>query len=805
VFPASVFPADLFQMEVLMGRSYVRLLTLTLAGSGLAPLITILASSYLQNGVLPWLQLPVYLLIALGIISLALLFRWWLRRIEDQGDTAAAEQAVFLLHEVPEKWINPAIVASALLSLFLELAIIRWQATVFPFFSFYKNLSLLSCFAGMGLGYALGRRDRVPLFLTMPLLCCQFLFMIGMRYGMSYEQFHSLYALPFREQLNMGLPQVGQYWQAFQSYYVLSVVFLMTALAFVPVGQLCGCLMQRREKLTAYGLNLLGSLAGVLLMFLVSAYWTPPALWFVIAFAFLIAFHVRRVKVLRLSISAGILALLILEWPVSPDWQRIYSPYQLLEVGRSEHGFMEIRAAGHYYQKVYDFINSGDRGPADSDVRIARNYYELPYRIKQQPKDVAIVGAGSGNDVAAALRAGAEHVDAIEIDPAILMLGRDGHPEHPYADKRVRAVNTDARSFLRTTDQKYDLIVFGLLDSHSLLSQASSVRLDSFVYTVQAMQEARARLKPHGMISLTFTVLNDQLGRKIYLMLKDAFDGRAPLCYMIGYDSGIIFLESEDPLTLPPDLLAKKRFLDKTATYANPNIRADVSTDDWPFFYMPARIYPVSYLGMVVLVLALSLFLISNFLPERPQIGNFPFFLLGAGFMLIETKGITELGLTFGNSWQVIGVVIAAIMVMAFLANWAVQQLKIERLGLPYALLLASLAVGWWVAKNGGLPSTWSGRVGTAMLLTSPMFFSGIVFSALLKSRGDISGVMSANLFGAMCGGLLEYNSMYFGFRFLYLIAAALYLLAIGWEFVPFKWKTVAAVPARAVGVAAGQ
>src|SRR5208337_1163086 len=168
-----------------------------------------------------------------------------------------------------------------------------------------------------------------------------------------------------------------------------------------------------------------------------------------------------------------------------------------------------------------------------------------------------------------------------------------------------------------------------------------------------------------------------------------------------------------------------------------------------------------------------------------------PFFFLGAGFMLIETKGITELGLTFGNSWQVIGVVIAAIMVMAFLANWAVQQLKIERLVLPYALLLASLAVGWWVAKNGGLPSTWGGRIGTATLLTSPMFFSGIVFSTLLKSRGDISGVMSANLFGAMCGGLLEYNSMYFGFRFLYLIAAALYALAFIWELAGFGSKPV--------------
>jgi hypothetical protein len=782
-----------------MSRSYVRLLTIAITACGLAPLVTILASRHLQDGTLPWLELPVYLLIALGIVSLGLALRWFLRRLELGCDRAAADQAVFLSRDLREKWVGPAIFASAAVSLFLELAVIRWQATVFPFFSFYKNLSLLSCFAGLGLGYAMGRRDRVPLFLTLPLLGWQFLFMIGMRYGMTYEQFHSLEVLPFREQLNMGLPHVGQCWQ---SYYVLSVVFLITALAFIPVGQLCGCLMERREKLTAYGFNLLGSLAGVLLMFLVSAFWTPPTVWFLIAFAILLFLHTRRRAVFAVGATSAILALLILEWPVSLAWQRIYSPYQLLEVGRGGHGFMEIRAAGHYYQKVYDFINSGDKWAADSDVRVARNYYDLPYQIVSQPKDVAVVGAGSGNDVAAALRGGAQHVDAIEIDPAILMLGRDGHPEHPYQNPRVHAVVNDARSFLRTTDQKYDLIVFGLLDSHTLLSQASSVRLDSFVYTVEAMREARARLKPHGVISLTFTVLNDQLGRKIYLMLKDAFEGQAPLCYMVGYDHGVIFLESDSPLALPSD--RAPGLWDKTPTYSNPSIRADVSTDDWPFFYMPARVYPMSYLGMVVLVSLLSLLLISQFQQGRPSAGNFPFFLLGAGFMLIETKGITELGLTFGNSWQVIGVVIAGIMVMAYFANCVVQRLSVARPTVPYVLLLGSLAIGWWISKGGGLPSTWSGRVGTALLLTSPMFFSGIVFSALLKAGSEISGVMSVNLFGAMCGGLLEYNSMYFGFRFLYVIAAGLYLLAFAWGSIGARLKRIESMPAGVKSAAAG-
>jgi hypothetical protein len=63
-------------------------------------------------------------------------------------------------------------------------------------------------------------------------------------------------------------------------------------------------------------------------------------------------------------------------------------------------------------------------------------------------------------------------------------------------------------------------------------------------------------------------------------------------------------------------------------------------------------------------------------------------------------------------------------------------------------------------------------------VLTCPLFFSGIVFSTLIAGTDALAGAMALNLLGAMCGGLLEYNSMYFGFRFLYWLALALYLAA---------------------------
>jgi hypothetical protein len=351
--------------------------------------------------------------------------------------------------------------------------------------------------------------------------------------------------------------------------------------------------------------------------------------------------------------------------------------------------------------------------------------------------------------------------------------------KRPYSSPAVHANINDARSFLRNTQRKYDLVVYGLLDSHVLLTQGSSVRLDSFVYTIEGLSEARNRLKPDGAISLSFSVLSDELGRKIYLMLQQVFGGRGPLCVKADYDGAVIFMESNDPtFSISSQTITNSGFSNVTSLYSNPKLHADVSTDDWPFFYMARRVYPVSYLTMIALIVILSAALCANFLGEAPSFSHLSFFFLGAGFMLIETKGITEMGLTFGNTWQVVGIVIVGILIMAFIGNCLVAWLNIKRPYIWYGLLFAAISAGWLVAESGGFASTPLGRLGTIVMLTCPVLFSGIVFSTLLTTKGNVSSMMAMNLLGAICGGLLEYNSMYFGFRWLYLAAMGCYILA---------------------------
>ena len=453
-----------------MAKSLLRLIVISAFGS-FGIILALLSGHVLEPGQ-AWsgsFTADSLLMMCIAVAASAALYSV-LKKIAPFIDTSALAQARFL-DTLDLKYADAAIIFAAALSLFMELGCIRWQSSVLPFFALYKNFSLLACFVGLGLGYALATRDRIPLVIVIPMLAWQF----GLTTILRYAPDSFLTTLPFVEQLAMGTGASGEWQQIFFLYGILTVVFLITALTFMPVGQLCGRLMERRTKLWAYGLNLLGSLLGVLLMLLASFLWTPPLAWFALCFFTIILFTVRMPSLIMVGVSFTVLCTIVLVWPVNPLWNRIYSPYQLLEIGRSQDtGLTLIKAAGHYYQRIHDFSDTQTRQEHDF-----RTYYDFAYHARGALANVAVVGAGTGNDVAAALRSGAGHVEAIEIDPAILLAGKVSHPEKPYSDPRVHAVVNDARSFLRTTEQTFDLIVYGLLDSHTLLSQGSSVRLDS--------------------------------------------------------------------------------------------------------------------------------------------------------------------------------------------------------------------------------------------------------------------------------------------------------------------------------------
>jgi SAM-dependent methyltransferase len=481
---------------------------------------------------------------------------------------------------------------------------------------------------------------------------------------------------------------------------------------------------------------------------------------------------------LSLSAISALAAVLCLCWTVSFPNERIFSPYQILELGPSDHGWMTMRAAGQYYQRILDLSNRSQE--VYPDLRKLARYYNLPYAVKTSPKSVLVVGAGTGNDVAAALRAGAERVVAVEIDPAIIALGVNFHPEKPYQNPKVVSINDDARAFLRNSKESFDLIVFGLLDSHTTASNASSLRLDSYVYTLESLKEARAHLNAGGVLSLSFSVVTAELACKVSRMLEKAFDEKPPVCLGGEYDVSYSFLQARDGgLQIPSTTLKTLQFIDLTSMIARARANVDVSDDNWPFFYMPHRVWPISYIPLVLLIAGFTYLLISSLQGQRLSVKRPAYFLLGAGFMLVETKAITELCLYFGSTWTVTAITISSILLMAFLSNLAVIVLKIERAQPALLILILSLSGGLWFASHGGMPLTLAGKVGEVLLVTCPVFFSGVAFSCLLKKADSVSHALSENIFGAIAGGMLEYSAMYLGYRALYVIAMVIYALAL--------------------------
>src|SRR5438445_6736051 len=133
-----------------------------------------------------------------------------------------------------------------------------------------------------------------------------------------------------------------------------------------------------------------------------------------------------------------------------------------------------------------------------------------------------------GNDVAAAIRNGAGHVTAVEIAPLILQLGERLHFEKPYSSPRVQEVRDDARSYVQNSNDRFDLIVFSLLDSHTTSCHFTHIRIDNYVYTLEALQATKRLLRPDGIFVVKFQVDTPWIAGRLYGLLQTAF-GRPPI------------------------------------------------------------------------------------------------------------------------------------------------------------------------------------------------------------------------------------------------------------------------------------
>ena len=696
----------------------------------------------------------------------------------------------------------------SLVSLYLELLLIRWVSSEIRVFAFFKSLVLIACFLGFGLGCYLTRARARLAYTLVPMLALvllielpwdalrQFVASLSDFVG-SVSDIH-IWSMSHFE--GSALLRVGSVVVAFATILTL---FGLIALIFVPLGQAVGWYLERaNDGIRAYSLNVVASLAGIWLYTLLCFLWSPPILWVAI-FGLALLVYVWRLPVARTAVllsTAGMLVLLFLgawkrQWWAA-DWTgtrtellhgmeagkpvRYWSPYQKLTmIPMDYHGVpvsFLLNTNDSWYQQMWDLSDSTVRKYPElyADKPVQFHQYNLPYRFYPQPQRVLIAGAGAGNDASGAVRNGAHEITAVEIDPLIINIGRRLHFEHPYARDNVRVVNDDARAFIQNARGQYDLIIFSILDSHTTSSYYTNIRLDNYVYTVEALKQVRRILAPDGLFVMSFSASRPWFAGRLKSIVHEAF-GQDPLT-----------LKSDSYYFVVGDSTRIQRALASDtalATFVNarlspPIAPATTSTDDWPYLYQQFQRVPT-----IVWLFSAGLVLIAGLATRRFKRSDDPilwhFFFLGAAFMLLEVQIISKTALLFGTTWLVNSIVITALLVFILFSNVVVRSVNVPR-PVAYAGLFLTIALAYFVpADSLFFASKLARGVAVALVYCSPVFFAGLVFISSFKAIGFRAEAFGANLLGSLVGGLLESASYATGIRALVIMAALLYLASL--------------------------
>jgi spermidine synthase len=702
--------------------------------------------------------------------------------------------------------------------LFFELAVIRWFGSTVIFLTFFTNLALMACFLGMSVGALAASRKVNLIRWVIPLTLVAVVSALGLYWGYNHWG---------RMTIDVGgqtSPQAIYFGTEYRpkdpSQFVIPLeavagyFFVLIALMFAGLGQVMGRLFDAiPSRIGAYSVNVLGSLIGIAAFGVCSWFWTSPHVWFAVAIA-LVLYFARPWTGWQVFGQMVVLALIAASAYGVGDrgdvhWSSYYKVRYVPQTG-------EIDTNNIAHQQM---VNVGETGAA----------YVLPHLLNRdaggKPFERAlIIGAGSGNDVQGALTNGVGSIDAVEIDRLISEIGKADHPNQPYdqAD-RVKLWWNDGRAFLKNAEpETYDLAVYALVDSLVLHSGYSSLRLESFLFTDEAFKDVKRALKPGGVFAMYNYYRQGWVIGRLAKMAKEVF-GVEPIVISLPYQKEItpadnqanhitFLLVSNGPSERLEAIRAK---LAETGNYwvhehpkRNDGINAysaqspapttagqwqqiapaNVATggidltpsDNWPFLYLREKRIPFSpgITGMIVIGV-LSVVILLTVAPVRRIRPSGRMFFLGAGFMLLETKGVVHMALLFGSTWVVNSVVFAAILIMILLANLFVMTVKPDKLLGWYIALIAALVVNavvpmeWFLSFDPVLRTVLSCSV-----VFVPIFFAAVIFAVSFRSSTQPDVDLGSNIAGIILGGLSEYLSMMLGFNLLLVVAIGYYGLS---------------------------
>lgn len=640
-----------------------------------------------------------------------------------------------------------ALFLASSLTLFLELALIRWLSANVVHLSYFSNFVLLGSFLGIGLGFLVSRRPWSVIPFTLPLLAV--LVLAVMLFPVSIQRAGS--DVIYFTSLSVDGPP---------AWLALPVVFVMVAAILAGPAELMGRCFAQLSPLTAYRWDLLGSLSGIAAFTTLSFLGAPPVVWGGVVAATCLLLADTPMRRLTSGVFATVLVALLLAESLAPG--TIWSPYYKISVHQiaEREDALLIRANGVPHQVM---------SPAAWKLGQGEEIYAGAYeRLPDNPLgNVLVVGAGSGSDVAIALSKGAEHVDAVDIDPRILDIGREQNPDRAYDDPRVSVHSEDGRAFLQRTDEKYDLILFALPDSLTLVPGASQIRLESFLFTEEALGTVREHLTEDGGFAMYNYFREPWLVDRLAGTAATVF-GHAPC------------VDTFDGVQAVVSVALRQERQACGSAYQPAGAVVAPATDNAPFLYFRGGFLPEFYLitlAGILLVSLLSVRAVGGRLREMRPYADL--FFMGAAFLLLETKNIATFALLFGTTWLVNALVFAGVLLVVLAAVETTHRVRTPPLRFLFPAIAASLAVAWLVPPAALLSLPFAPRLVAATAIAFlPIYLANVAFAKRFAGSADSRSAFAVNLLGAIVGGCLEYTALLLGYNNLLLVTGGLYLAA---------------------------
>jgi len=496
-----------------------------------------------------------------------------------------------------------------------------------------------------------------------------------------------------------------------------------------------------------------------------------------------------------------------------------------------------VRPGGGGPWRLYLDGAAGSVMPPQSDNRFLLQDIGFFAFAMAKPADVFILGPGAGLDVWFALRSEAEHITAVEVNPASVGIANDTlhYNGGVYIHPAVRVLIDEGRSVLRREDARYDLIFLSQIVT--LAAERNGVALsENAVFTVEAFEDYLTHLNPGGHLAfklydeLTLTralatalaaFQRQGLGEAEALRRVTAFVDpkgapsvplllirNAPLSpdEALGY-AAVAREVGFEPLLLP-GVLAEPPLdgVFSGATSFGDIVAASEAnltppTDDRPFFYqfergVPGELVPLLFGAATVLLLgggALG-WTQRRVRPAAPRWAPLYFAALGVGFMAVEIALIQQMRLFLGHPTVAVTAVLATLLLGGGLGSELAGRWS--RAGHIPAWPLGGVltALGVWLllwplaAETFRGAETW-GRLLIATSSVLPLaFFMGMPFALGLRAVGRFGGrhvalAWAVNGVTTVVGSVLSFAlAVLLGFSHVLWLGVGLYALALFWS-----------------------